>query len=488
MEVEDIIQIEETGPDFVLQSLEKLLIGTKFCDLAFVCAEKCVVLAHCSVVAAVSEYIRDIMAEVFNPNEKEVPIYLPDFSFADVQSFLELVYTGSVTLSEKRRQPFTSLLELFVVNDQIGECVSFLDSDNEAGEDLLNNGREEVGGGGVTIERVEKKTVTARVSAAAKNVGKRPIKPSVSVNISPVKTDSLPALNRLQPVLEPPNKKLKTGPWNHNGTAPSDLPPLKFSDKPPPSETLLAHLEMENKKTKLKDANFSPVIDKSVRVDGRMLASVAAADLATKDWLDSSNTGVPQVVDAGNGEISLSPVSSCYPRKCERCRCPLCMDPNRIQVPGEPTMHLCHYPNCGKMYKKTSHLRAHLRWHIGDQPYLCSWPGCSRKFTRSDELHRHFRIHTGEKKHKCLICGKLFSRSDHLKKHKLSHHQQLFGIAGSDSEVLGIGGPQESLSNQEDMSGDDSLGAFGLESELDPTQLLEMGSYQDEDGGLFNSI
>ena len=25
------------------------------------------------------------------------------------------------------------------------------------------------------------------------------------------------------------------------------------------------------------------------------------------------------------------------------------MDPNR--APGEPTMHLCHYPNCGKVYK-----------------------------------------------------------------------------------------------------------------------------------------
>ena len=57
---------------------------------------------------------------------------------------------------------------------------------------------------------------------------------------------------------------------------------------------------------------------------------------------------------------------------------------------GEPTMHLCHYPNCGKIYKKTSHLRAHLRWHIGDQPYLCSWPGCVRRFTRSGYSSENF--------------------------------------------------------------------------------------------------
>lgn len=57
-------------------------------------------------------------------------------------------------------------------------------------------------------------------------------------------------------------------------------------------------------------------------------------------------------------------------RKCERCKCPNCMDPNINVYRGEKALHVCHYPECGKAYKKTSHLRAHLRGHIGDQPFV----------------------------------------------------------------------------------------------------------------------
>ena len=95
-------------------------------------------------------------------------------------------------------------------------------------------------------------------------------------------------------------------------------------------------------------------------------------------------------------------------RKCEKCRCISCQDPNRD--PNRRSLHQCHYPECARQYKKTSHLRAHLRSHIGDQPYVCTWADCARRFTRSDELHRHYRIHTGEKNHKCPHCDKCFSR------------------------------------------------------------------------------
>ncbi|XP_061696792.1 transcription factor Sp5a isoform X2 [Syngnathoides biaculeatus] len=120
-----------------------------------------------------------------------------------------------------------------------------------------------------------------------------------------------------------------------------------------------------------------------------------------------------------------SPLSTA--RRCRRCRCPNCQSASNsggTDEPGKKKQHVCHIPGCGKVYGKTSHLKAHLRWHSGERPFVCNWLFCGKSFTRSDELQRHLRTHTGEKRFVCPDCCKRFMRSDHLAKHVKTHQNK----------------------------------------------------------------
>lgn len=53
--------------------------------------------------------------------------------------------------------------------------------------------------------------------------------------------------------------------------------------------------------------------------------------------------------------------------------------------------HSCPIPMCGRLFKRLEHLKRHVRTHTQERPYICGL--CSKAFSRSDNLAQHRRTH-----------------------------------------------------------------------------------------------
>lgn len=128
---------------------------------------------------------------------------------------------------------------------------------------------------------------------------------------------------------------------------------------------------------------------------------------------------------------------------------------------ASPSQHYSHLPlqhhavqrTANGVYRRARSATASEMAPYPQKSHSCPIPMCGRLFKRLEHLKRHVRTHTQERPYICNLCNKAFSRSDNLAQHRRTHETSADGSAPSEEEIEEERAAIEDLA--EEVEGDD---------------------------------
>ncbi|XP_029417684.1 zinc finger protein 92 homolog isoform X1 [Nannospalax galili] len=160
---------------------------------------------------------------------------------------------------------------------------------------------------------------------------------------------------------------------------------------------------------------------------------VSQLERGERPWVEEGRAGTAagpcaDAVNSSSNTVASNPNPSGRGLLGDTIRRPLTFRHNQKKHIGRPQYprgpdrrYLCQ--QCGKSFSRSSNLIKHRVIHSGEKPFECS--DCGKLFRRSLALLEHQRIHTGDKPYECGECGKTFTRSSNLAKHQIIHSTEM---------------------------------------------------------------